>query len=517
MFNPHFGSIAAVLVFVTLTACSSTRDSAGSYEVGTKRDGIRCSNGLGVAELAMNAISANRVAVDALISNTLTTSTFATGPWELRAGPHHDRARRFMGYLVSCALRSSQAPVEWDDPWVLGDHATFRGSLGLCPQWATGPFPLPDDCLERVGACVYGARINPEMKRVPISMRGEDPAYALQPTISTDRHLKLSPAFVQSFTPCDGVPGETRNCGWLPSYAGTCTPGTTVAVSAGARRVDTCTDPVLGSVSPPPVQSVLRACSGIYGCDFGFTLPHLGSSPPGQCGDNGPGVVFTCPVTGDFSIMLGPYVSGEANDAVASSDGANAFPGSELDIFSYAEMAVYGNPFQSTKIHREIQNVVVMPSGEVLHADDQNLPIAAGPIFGNMWSCFDRHWTPAQAYLSHRLCGVPGVSNCIANMLGACFRTNPSNSQCNRQNPSAVGGDFEECRDAFNNVWSFPITTYLNQPCDALASGDQDFCRREGDGPEGIAGPRTVANGIVISPLPSSIQAADDGSCDEAF
>jgi len=507
----HFSSIATFLLFAALAACSSTIGSAGSNEVGTKRDAIRCSNGLGVNELAVNAISANRSALDDLVSNTLTTATFSsTGPGNLHYGLAHDRARRFMGYLVNCALSSFQAPVEWDNPFPPFGHSTFRGFLGLCEQWGSGPFPLPDDCLERVAACVYGARINPELKRVPISIRGQFPTLPLLPAIPTDTHLRLSPSLVPSLSPCPSpMSGETRNCGWATSFAGTCSPGAVVAVSAGAPRVDTCAGPILGSGTLP---NVLRACSGIYGCDFG-SGSDLASSLPGQCGTPGPGVVFNCPSTGDFSIMVGPLNSPDPSDAVAGSDGADTFPGPEVNVFANAEMAVYGNPFQSCNVNPHILDVTVdRDSGRVLNADQQ-LSLQDGPIFLNMWSCWARQWTAAQAYLAHRLCGVPGVSNCVAHMLDACFRTSPADSQCDIEDGGE--GDFEQCRDATGHVWMNPLTTYLNQPCDALADRDQEFCQR-GCGFEGPA-PTSTTDGLTITTIPrppSSLEVDGSGDCE---
>ncbi len=514
--NRVLEAIGLALVVISSIECTPTQGTAGDG-LGTKRDKMRCGNGLGVTELALNAISTNRNALDQLISHTLTTATFALGgPTTLHFGLVHDRARRFMGYLVNCALRTSQAPVEYDNPFPPHAHSTFRGAMGLCEQWGTGPFPLPSDCLERVGACVYGARVNPELKRVPISLRGEYPAnpdvFRLLPAIETDVHQRLSHLFVPSFGDCASpTSGETRNCGWTPSFAGICTPGAVVAVSAGAPRVDTCSGPVLGSGI---LLNVLRACSGIYGCDFGAPL-HLASSSPNQCiGFPGPGVIFTCPSTGDFSVMVGPLVSGSPTDAVADADGADGFPGRELDVFANVEMAVYGNPFLSSQINPHILDVFVdLDTGGVVN-EDQNLPIQDGPIFMNMWSCWARQWSAQQAYLAHRLCGVPGQSNCIANMLDACFRTSPLDSQCDLErgtiHPEA--GDFERCRDGFGNTWLSPITTYLNQPCDALAEQDRDFCQR-GCGFGGGTPGGSSASGLIISELPSTIQAAQD-DCD---
>src|SRR5262249_27774043 len=276
------GIVGLALIAASSFRCTSTRGSTESAPLGTNRQAVRCGNGLGVNELAVNAISSNRGALDDLVSNTLTTDTFdATGPTNLHYGLVHDRARRFMGYLVNCALSASQAPVEWHNPFPPFGHSTFRGSLSLCEQWGTGPFPLPSSCLERVGAGVYGARINPELKRVPISMRSQFPTLTLLDAISTDTHQRLSPSLVPSFSPCPvATSGETRNCGWATSFAGTCSPGATVAVSAGAPRVDTCAGPILGSGTLP---NVLRACAGIYGCDSATTF-HLFSSPPRHSG-----------------------------------------------------------------------------------------------------------------------------------------------------------------------------------------------------------------------------------------
>jgi hypothetical protein len=480
------------MLVISSTGCSPQSKSPVA-NTGSVTQRVRCANGLRTNDLVLNAISANRAALVSLVSNPLKTETFAPdGPDPLHQyyALGQASARRYMGYLVNCALRFDQVPVEGDNPFPPFEHYTFRGGIGLCPEWQDGPFPLSNDCLERVGACVYGARANPEGKRVPISIRGENPADPLMFSLSlrtpTDVHQPLSPLRVDSFNGCfPPVSGEVRNCGWEPSVVGTCTPGQSVAVSANAPAappVGNCTGTVLGSGNIP---SVLRACAGIYGCDSNQSR-HLRSSLPGACpGFPGPALTFMCPATGDFSVMVGPLLSGGPTDAVPGAAAARRFPAREIDAFSFVEMAVYGNPFQPESLNERVLDITVDPCTGAVENENQEIPISAGPVFLNMWSCHAREWTAQAAYLTHRLCGIPGLANCAARSAGVCY-VSLTNGQCEvetgTQHPE--GGDFERCRDTSGITWLNPVTTYLNRPCDALASRDVEFCGRFSRAPE---------------------------------
>jgi hypothetical protein len=481
-----FALAAVTLLVISSTGCAPSGNNVVATPVGSVTSRVRCGNGLTTQDAVLNAISANRTALDLLVSNPLATETFAlTGPDPLHEyyALGHNRARRFMAYLVNCALRGDQVPVEGDNPFPPFEHYVFKGGIGLCPEWQDGPFPLSDACLERVGACVYGARVNPEGKRVPISIRGENQAdtsmFPLSLRTPTDVHRQLSPVLVQSFRDC-AVPtsGEVRDCGWAPALVGSCTAGQVVAVSAGAPRVDTCAGPPLGSGTLP---NVLRVCDGIYGCDFG-DASHLGSSLPGACaGFPGPGVVFTCRSSGNFSVMVGPLTSGDPSDAVPDAANADRYPAREIDAFPLVEMAVYGNPFKSARLNERVLDITVDPCTGRVENENQVIPIQAGPIFLDMWSCYARQWNSAAAYLAHRLCGIPGLANCAAQSTGVCY-ISPTNGQCEVEHGTLrpEAGDFERCRDGSGNTRLNPLTTYLNQQCDALTSNDRDFCTRNG-------------------------------------
>src|SRR5712692_9177173 len=198
-----FALAALTLLVISSTGCAPAGNSAVATPVGSVTSRVRCGNGLTTQDAVLNAISANRTALDLLISYPLKTETFApTGPDPLHEyyALGHGRARRFMAYLVNCALRGDQVPVEGDNPFPPFEHYVFKGGIGLCPEWQDGPFPLSDACLERVGGCVHGARVNPEGKRVPISIRGENPAdpsmFSLSLRTPTDVHRQLSPMLV---------------------------------------------------------------------------------------------------------------------------------------------------------------------------------------------------------------------------------------------------------------------------------------------------------------------------------
>src|SRR6516162_4786470 len=80
-FGRAVGLLLVALVAISSAKCTTKQGAADSSPLGKQRQAVRCGNGLGVMELALNAISTNRGALDQLVSNTLTTATFSsTGP-----------------------------------------------------------------------------------------------------------------------------------------------------------------------------------------------------------------------------------------------------------------------------------------------------------------------------------------------------------------------------------------------------------------------------------------------------
>ncbi|MCA9704672.1 MAG: hypothetical protein KDK70_02345 [Myxococcales bacterium] len=75
-------------------------------------------------------------------------------------------------YLVECALGPGQVIQKKNK----GKPVTFRGRLGLAPEWENGP--CGEDCQQWVSACLL-ARTNPIGERSDIWLQGDHPAIGL--------------------------------------------------------------------------------------------------------------------------------------------------------------------------------------------------------------------------------------------------------------------------------------------------------------------------------------------------
>ena len=141
---------------------------------------IRVGNGLPTPNLAMNAMSTNRAANDRLVHSKLQTASFATSRGdELGYALHDPAARKFFEYLVSCALPEGGL-VTYTDTLTPGSPTySFSGAAGRCPSWGTTTPSLT--CQRAVTACIL-ARENRYGTAVQLSLRGENPLYAIEST-----------------------------------------------------------------------------------------------------------------------------------------------------------------------------------------------------------------------------------------------------------------------------------------------------------------------------------------------
>lgn len=98
-----------------------------------------------------------------------------------------------------------------------------------------------------------------------------------------------------SLTACAGTStGQARSCGFSSMGAGSCVPGTVVTLGGGACGTGSCTgDPVL------------RVCLGTQPCEYGSA--GMLASGDDACGSMCPQVSFTCPSTGTYNVLAGPY------------------------------------------------------------------------------------------------------------------------------------------------------------------------------------------------------------------
>jgi len=98
--------------------------------------------------------------------------------------------------------------------------------------------------------------------------------------------------------------GVRRDCGYTELLYRTCTPAAAVTVACSAIcGLGSCTD-----------DPVMFACAGHLNC-----FPHMAvaSNDDSACGPNGcgsggdccPRVAFTCPASGEYTVVWGPYDS----------------------------------------------------------------------------------------------------------------------------------------------------------------------------------------------------------------
>ncbi|KYF57602.1 hypothetical protein BE08_23265 [Sorangium cellulosum] len=418
-----------------------------------------------------------------MVTVPLSTDSYAdkSDHVELRHQLHHGPTREVMRYLVSCALAPGQE-VKYHDTLTSEDY-TFKGEMGLCPDWADNAASV--ECQELVTACLL-VRNNALGKKVAISMRGEVPGVPPgedsppllypQSVVSTVVHAENGNV-IASFKRCASPEvGAGRDCGWKPAHVGKCAPGQQVHIGAGANPPGRCEDPsVLGSSSRP---TVLRVCDGIRGCNS--TTPNFIDHSEGSCGSDRPALTFTCPNSGYFSVMSGPRASGgpgEATPEVLDAAGLAVYPAEEIDVFKWPEGAFYGNLWGSGALHPGIANDKNIVTSEGFF---DAAPAVIGSVFRRAFTCTGRFWTRQEAYMADRVC-AGGVSDCAATWVGACDVANSKRSiapRCPRlyRCASADGavvpgdGDFDDCQGRPDEgPWSRPITVFLNNPTDIVS------------------------------------------------
>jgi hypothetical protein len=100
--------------------------------------------------------------------------------------------------------------------------------------------------------------------------------------------------------PCSGtVHGLGRECGWQNGGTFTCTAGQTVTAGCGCSGLGSCTG-----------DTIMRVCADAEPCN----APGLGQND--DCGGSSQStcsrVNFTCPPSGQYTVLWGPYTTGDA-------------------------------------------------------------------------------------------------------------------------------------------------------------------------------------------------------------
>ncbi|HLL85378.1 MAG TPA: hypothetical protein VK420_22090, partial [Longimicrobium sp.] len=440
----HLSLLAAPLMLAL--ACQPGTPE-GSPDFGARSDAFRIGNGLGTQALALNALTTNRDALPTLIGGPLTALFSDAYVSRQLTDPS---AREVLGYIVSCALDSTQM---LKTPW-----GKLAGEAGLCPAWESSA--PSQECLERVSACLL-ARNNAFGHRVPISMRGEDPArpalFALASEVPTYTLQLPTPSTHPAFGTCPtGTLGSGRDCGWQPEHTGACTPGKRIHVGAGGVAPDLChVGQAVGAAGT--VRPVLRVCEGIGGCKNSETL----AQSQGSCSQLEPAVSFTCPASGLFSVLSGGYDAAHpalpSVDAKAGDPVDVTYPASEAAVFASREGAFYGNIFDADQLHPDAK-VYVDRDGKVQGKE----VLIRGSLYRDMWSCHAPGWSDVEAFDSSRACALPGY-NCAATSLGACWVAPDQANRCATDDGAVVtrDGDFEGCEDLNGRVWQWPVTTFV--------------------------------------------------------
>lgn len=95
--------------------------------------------------------------------------------------------------------------------------------------------------------------------------------------------------------------GPERGCGFVVEGQGVCTPRSTVTLTSGAclRERGSCTG-----------TPVVRVCSGEAPCEHQERDRHLATGEY-TCGSSCPTVQFACPSSGIYTVMAGPYSTGQ--------------------------------------------------------------------------------------------------------------------------------------------------------------------------------------------------------------
>ncbi|QDE93490.1 hypothetical protein BHS06_33400 [Myxococcus xanthus] len=452
--RPSSRSLRAALLFLTALLLPPAPALA--------EPGIRILNSLRAEELAFNALTSNRAALDALTEMPLHSKTFVLDG-RLKHALEHPPARNVMAYLTECALPPGAA-VEWTSR--AGDTYTFPGEVGLCPEWERDK--PSQACLGYVTACLL-ARNNAFGRRVMVSMRGEDPSEPRRFNPSGDRQ-EWSPMFL----PCaSGEADLHAECGWLGENVGTCNPGDKVTVAAGAPHPATCT----GQLGRIFGDRVLRVCEDPRGCAWEDRLADTLSNP---CGGIEPSVEFKCPASGRYSVMSAPYsraaIPGSWVAPVATS---GTYPAGPFGAYTFREGAFYGNMFDSRGL-----TVEVVLNQDTFQPKLVNLRFK-GVVHDNVHACHGRDWVDGDSHLRSRICanadiGGERIAGCMAHAEGPCEpgSYNPRPARCKVNDGTAVwgDGDFEGCMDEAGIQHPEPITVYLRSPCEAISPKTQTTC-----------------------------------------
>ena len=415
-------------------------------------------NGIFTNGIFTNGIATNSLAAEVIINRGLDDAVLDP---TIRANLEDSNTKMFMRYLVSCALKPTQA-VTWNSLFSSATR-TWKGEVGLCPEWETNP--PTQGCRERVSACLL-ARNNAFGVTVAISMRGQQDdvnPIAMSPKVMPWKFRWRTHNTVASAKACPIVTtGLARNCGWKPVGVGVCTPGTAVTIDAGCGG-----DAGAGN-------TMLRVCRRVHFCDAAEAI----TASDDACGFK-PKVSFICPAEGTFALLKANFTSSLSAATTLTVTGAKV-PGPEIQVFKWREGGFYGDLFAAISQEKHqvrinpakgnLQEQIIPGSDPALFKDEnfrdiRVAPLFQGVIYPKMFSCSSKEWNAPAAYYQRRVCAGPLGEDCAAQYVGPCFP-----ELCGQNNAHPADFDYKDCADSGGGVWKQPITTFLNQPCDLVAN-----------------------------------------------
>jgi hypothetical protein len=416
-------------------------------------------NGLSDESFRHNSLTVNPASVNTLVSHSLDNTLFTVPDFVLQM--HDPAAQAVFTEIVRCALPATTT-LTFVDP-IDGTTHPFVGELGMC----SGSRAWPNlACQEWVTACV-ASRVNALQQAIPISIRGLSTvdlgAVVAPETSRRERIGTTDPAVGQPITAFSACTPGVTDCGWQPSYVGTCATGATVKLTI--------------SGSTPTV----RVCGGIHGCMQ--SAPVETYSPFVKQGTTP--LTFTCPASLDYSVMV--HTTGTPPTIVATSTGG-VYPANVGEVFNFREGAFFGNMFANPS---QLFETCEVPATDPAH---QPVCFPANPsVCAAMGGCPDVPYTHVYAcytegvgfdgddrgaaYMNDRICDNPSAdANCFLHRPLRCYYGNATTNQLHGSHCAWDGAVFSNCHGADGTDATIypPVTTYLNDRCDVI--GDQTIC-----------------------------------------
>ncbi|WP_338870783.1 ADYC domain-containing protein [Myxococcus stipitatus] len=182
------------------------------------------------------------------------------------------------------------------------------------------------------------------------------------------RLMGSSPSLVACASPTSG---PERSCGFTADKQGVCTPGTQVTLSSGNCVGTT------GSCTGSPI---VRVCAGESPCEHQGP-GYLGSATttpgsPIECSPRCPKVTFTCPASGIYTALKGPYTSGQTDwSAPLRTLAAPFYPATQKRL---AGLQLIGARIKARTQNEENEYPTTLEIVDALNADSVSIPESPG-------------------------------------------------------------------------------------------------------------------------------------------